>query len=75
MNFLNTLTNTMINENKTFNAAFCDYFLVNDEENFIKRVDAAKNPIGCGIIFKTDDLRRIEMYSKNKKIMNKNFYL
>ena len=59
---------TMINENKNFNAAFCDYFLVNDDENFIKRVDAAKNPIGCGIIFKTDDLRRIGMYSKNKKI-------
>lgn len=58
----------MINENRNYNAAFCDYFLVDENENFIKRVDAKKNPIACGIIFKTDDLRKIGMYSESKKI-------
>ncbi len=58
----------MINENRDYNAAYCDYFLVDENENFIERVDAQQNPIACGIIFKTDDLRKIGMYSQQKKI-------
>jgi glycosyltransferase involved in cell wall biosynthesis len=58
----------MINENRDYNAAYCDYFLVDENENFIERVDAQQNPIACGVIFKTDDLRKIGMYSPKKKI-------
>jgi len=58
----------MINENRDYNAAYCDYFLVDEDENFIKRIDAKQNPIACGVIFKTDDLRKIGMYSQKKKI-------
>jgi glycosyltransferase involved in cell wall biosynthesis len=51
-----------------FNAVKCDYYEVNDREVIIKRCDSEKKPIGCGIIFKIDDLIKIGLYSGNKKI-------
>ena len=50
--------------NNDYDAVACDYFLVDDNENIIKRVDCEKNPIGCGIIFQTKDLISIGLYNE-----------
>ena len=53
-----------LEENKDFDAAACDYYLVNDKEDIIRRVDCSKEPIGCGIIFRTENLIDIGMYDE-----------
>ncbi len=50
--------------NDDYDAVACDYFLVDDNENIIKRVDCEKNPIGCGIIFQAKDLISIGLYNE-----------
>lgn len=50
--------------NDDCDAVACDYFLVDDSENIIKRVDCERNPIGCGIIFQTTDLISIGLYNE-----------
>ena len=50
--FLKTLY-LFVSLNSDYDAAACDYYLVDDEENIIKRVNCDEQPIGCGIIFDT----------------------
>ena len=50
--------------NDDYDAVACDYLLVDDNENTIRRVDCEKNPIGCGIIFQTKDLISIGLYNE-----------
>ena len=38
-------------DNPQFDAAACDYLLVDDREEVISRRDAVKEPIACGIMF------------------------
>jgi hypothetical protein len=43
-------------------AVACDYVLVNEKEEHIKRVNAHKNPIACGIMFRAERLISIGLY-------------
>ena len=54
-----------ISENPKYDAVACDYYIVGDKEQIIKRVDCSKSPIGCGIIFKTEHLVEIGLYNEN----------
>ena len=53
-----------ISENPNYDAVSCDYLLVDDKEQTIKRYDCLKDPIGCGIMFKTDHLIEIGLYNE-----------
>ena len=61
--FLNILY-TFISSNSEMDAFACDYYIVNDKEKFLKRVNCQTKPIGCGIIFKVEQLIEIGMYDK-----------
>ena len=50
--------------NEDFSAAACDYYLVDDNENFVEKVNCEEKPIGCGIIFKKKDLISIGLYNE-----------
>ncbi|MDB9812352.1 glycosyltransferase family 2 protein [Candidatus Pelagibacter sp.] len=54
-----------INDNPDLDAVACDYLIVDDKEKVIKRFDCHKAPIGCGIMFKTNDLIEIGLYNEN----------
>jgi glycosyltransferase involved in cell wall biosynthesis len=75
-NFLSYLLNFM-ESNNYMDAIAVDYYLVNRYEKFLKRVDCLKKPIGCGIIFRTDQIIEIGMYDKefllyeDKDLMNR----
>jgi glycosyltransferase involved in cell wall biosynthesis len=51
-----------LNLNANWDAVSCDYFLVNEKEEHIKRVNAKKNPIACGIMFRAEKLIDIGLY-------------
>ena len=53
-----------ISENPEIDAVACDYLLVDDKEETIKRFDCLKKPIGCGILFKTEHLVEIGLYNE-----------
>ena len=65
--YIKFLYETII-RNPEYNAAYCDYYLVDDKENVLKKCNSEKFPIGCGIIFKTKDLIKVGMYSPKIKI-------
>ena len=52
-------------ENPQFDAASCDYLLVDDREEVLARCDAMKEPIACGIMFRTEQLIDIGMYDES----------
>ena len=52
-------------DNPQFDAAACDYLLVDDREEVISRRDAVKEPIACGIMFRTDQLIDIGLYDES----------
>lgn len=62
--FLNYLI-TFAEYNKYADAVAMDYYLVDDNEEIIKRMNCLKHPIGCGIIFRTDQIIELGMYDKN----------
>ncbi len=53
-----------LEENREFGAVACDYLMVDNEENVIVRKNCEKDPIGCGIMFRTDHLISIGMYDE-----------
>ena len=58
-----------IEGNKEFtDAVSCDYLVVNDREKVIKRENCLKNPIACGIIFKTAHLIDLGLYNEKLRI-------
>ena len=63
-NFLSILY-LFVEENRSFDAAACDYYLVDDRENIIERKNCMDDPIGCGIIFRQEQLIEIGMYDSN----------
>ncbi len=65
--FLKTLY-LFVSLNSDYDAAACDYYLVDDAENIIKRVNCDEQPIGCGIIFDTKNLIDIGLYNENFKL-------
>ena len=62
--YLNTLS-LALKLNDHLDAIACDYFIVseNQEKNKIKNCE--KDPIGCGIMFKTQQLIKIMFMMKN----------
>jgi glycosyltransferase involved in cell wall biosynthesis len=60
-NFLYILK-LFLKENSKIDAVSCDYVLVDDKEKFLKRNNSEKNPVGCGIMFRTKHLLSIGMY-------------
>ncbi|OUW24631.1 MAG: glycosyl transferase [Rickettsiales bacterium TMED174] len=61
--FLNILY-TFISSNTEIDAFACDYYTVDDKEKFLERVNCQSKPIGCGIIFRVEQLIEIGMYDK-----------
>ena len=53
-----------ISNNSDFSAVACDYYLVDDDENFVERINCEEKPIGCGIIFEKKDLISIGLYNE-----------
>ncbi len=54
-----------VSNNKEQQAFACDYHLIDENEKIIKTENCMKKPIGCGIIFKTDDLINLGLYDKS----------
>jgi len=62
-NFLEVLKLKFILEPSTI-AAAVDYILVDDFENILSFEDSTKNPIGCGIMFRSELLNQIGYYDQ-----------
>ena len=58
-----------LEENRNIDAIACDYYLVDNRENIIERKNCMDSPIGCGIMFRTEQLINIGMYD-SKFLMN-----
>jgi|TARA_B110000483_G_scaffold182711_1_gene216115 glycosyltransferase involved in cell wall biosynthesis len=52
------------NYNSHVNAYACDYHLIDENEEIIETVNCMEKPIGCGIIFRRQDLIKIGMYDE-----------
>lgn len=50
--------------NSHFDAAACDYLLVDDQEDVLKQMNCMEDPIGCGIMFRIDHLIDIGLYDE-----------
>ena len=62
-NFLNFL-HYYLCSNPRADAVACDYLLVDDNENAIRRVSSNEFPIACGILFKKSHLIDIGLYDE-----------
>lgn len=51
-------------ENPEIDAVSCDYYLVDDKETIIARSDCIKKPIGCGIMFRIDQILELGLYDE-----------
>ena len=51
--------------NKHIDAVACDYYLVDDKEKIIQRVNCIRYPIACGILIKTRNLVDIGLYDED----------
>ena len=63
-NFLEVLY-MFLTENPNFDAVACDYWLVDDREVVLGRGDATKEPIACGVMFRTEQLIDIGLYDES----------
>jgi glycosyltransferase involved in cell wall biosynthesis len=54
-----------LEDNTYMDAVACDYIVVDDAENIIERRNCMEQPIGCGIMFRTDHLIDIGLYDDN----------
>ena len=50
--------------NTWMDAVACDYHLVGDDESVIERRNCAEHPIGCGIMFRIDQLVELGLYDE-----------
>jgi glycosyltransferase involved in cell wall biosynthesis len=53
-----------LNHNPNFDAVACDYITVDDNENFLKRLNCLKDPVGCGIMFRKNQLKKLGLYNR-----------
>ena len=51
-----------LEQNKYMDAVACDYLLVDDEEKVLSRCNCISEPIGCGIMFRIENLIEIGLY-------------
>ena len=61
--YLNTLS-LALKLNDHLDAIACDYFIVSENQEKIKLKNCEKDPIGCGIMFKTQQLIKIGVYDE-----------
>ena len=54
--------------NNNINATCCDYYLVDDRENIIKKMNSNLAPIGCATMFRVETLIKIGLYDDNFKV-------
>jgi len=54
-----------LEDNTYMDAVACDYYVIDDAENIIERRNCMEHPIGCGIMFRTDQLIDIGLYDDN----------
>ena len=66
--FLNIPYN-FLSSNEEIDAISCDYFLVDDKEKVIKRENSNRKPIGCGIMFRLEQLLELGLYD-NKLLVH-----
>jgi len=57
-----------LSHNPTMDAVACDYFLVDDNENTIERRNCIEHPIGCGIMFRMEQLLEIGLYDESFRL-------
>lgn len=50
--------------NSHFDAVACDYLLVDDQEDVLKQMNCMEDPIGCGIMFRIDQLVDVGLYDE-----------
>ena len=53
--------------NNEIDAVAVDYMLVDDRQNTMLKVNAEENPIGCGIMFRKENLIDIGLYDEDMK--------
>lgn len=63
-NFLNFL-HFFLEENQYADAVGCDYLLLDDKEQVIQRCNCLEKPIGCGIMFRKEQLFKIGLYDES----------
>jgi|TARA_B100001540_G_C15625637_1_gene559698 glycosyltransferase involved in cell wall biosynthesis len=63
--FLSFLLQYIEQNSNTIDAVACDYLVVNDQEEVLRRENCEKKPIGCGIIFKTSHLIKLGLYNES----------
>ena len=63
INFLNFLFQ-YLETNSNAEAVACDYLLLDDQENVLKRCNCEKEPIACGILFQKEHLLKIGLYDE-----------
>jgi glycosyltransferase involved in cell wall biosynthesis len=61
--FLNFLS-YFLDQNPDIDAVACDYWLFNDDEEWLERVSCMDRPIACGIMFRKQHLIEIGMYDE-----------
>lgn len=62
-NFLNFLY-FYLDQNPKIDAVACDYWIFNDDEEWLTRIDCLQEPIACGILFRKHQLTEIGMYDE-----------
>ncbi len=50
--------------NKWMDAVACDYHVVDDNEAVLERLNCSERPIGCGIMFRIDQLVELGLYDE-----------
>jgi glycosyltransferase involved in cell wall biosynthesis len=63
LNFLNLLY-LFLDQNPDSDAVACDYWLVNDSEEWLERINCMEQPIACGILFRKQQLLDVGMYDE-----------
>ncbi|TGL16974.1 glycosyltransferase family 2 protein [Leptospira yanagawae] len=56
------LLEKFLSNNHYMDAVACDYLLVDDNENVLKRGNFHEEPIGCGIMFRLEQLIEVGLY-------------
>ena len=51
-------------QNKYMDAIACDYYLVDNNERILSRINCSDKPIGCGIMFKSAHLFELGLYDE-----------
>lgn len=62
--FLKFLYSYLSNNNE-FDAVACDYYVVDEKENIVSRENSITTPIGCGIMFKAQNIIELGLYDEN----------